>query len=47
MAPIEGDLGRTLVRENARIFKSENFALLGLRLARKYRPFENARIEPL
>lgn len=45
MAPIEGDPGRTLVKENARIFKSENFALLGLKLARKYRPFVNACVE--
>ena len=47
MADTEGDPGRTLVKENARIFKCENFALLGLKIARTYRPFANAKIEML
>lgn len=45
LAEGEGDPPRTLVEDNARIFPNMRKALLGLRDARKYRPFENAEIQ--
>ena len=45
LADIEGDPGRTLVEENAKVFPSQDVALKALEGARKYRPFENASID--
>ena len=45
LAAIEGDPGRTLVRDNAQPFKSMVAASRALTAARKYRPFVNASID--
>lgn len=42
---VQGDPGRTMVKESAQRFESMEAALLAIEAARKYRPFENAAIE--
>jgi len=44
IAPITGDPGRTIVQKHAQRFKTKSSAKAALTRARKYRPFENARI---
>ena len=41
---VEGDPGRTLVRENAQVFRGYSNGEKALIAAREYRPFENAEI---
>jgi len=45
LASGQGDPARTLKVENAKQYKRENLARYGLKLARKYRPFEKAKIK--
>lgn len=44
IAQTVGDPGRTLVKENARVYSRWQDAKCGLTWAQKYRPFENAKI---
>ena len=44
LADEEGDPGRTLAVENAKVFLSHPRARNGLIAAREFRPFENARV---
>ena len=44
LAPIEGDPGRTLVSENAKVFESHKKARIALLCAQKVRPFKIARV---
>jgi len=44
IADWEGDPGRTVVEENAKLFTSYSSAKKALEKARKYRMFENAEI---
>lgn len=45
ISEIEGDPGRTVVRKNAQVFRSEKDAEAALVKAREYRPFRCAIIE--
>ena len=45
LAPWQGDPGRTLNIKNAKQYKRKNMARHGLKMARKYRPFANAKIK--
>ena len=47
LAPRKGDPGRTLVIASARVFDSKRGAQIALGMARRFRPFANARIIPL
>jgi hypothetical protein len=47
IAPWNGDPGRTLKIENAKKFKRKNWAKHGLKMARQYRPFTKAKIQPI
>ena len=44
IAPWDGDPGRTIVKENAKKFKTKEQAELALEVCRTYRPFKNARV---
>jgi hypothetical protein len=46
-ANLVGDPGRTLVKSNAQLFKNTHSAKISLGLARKYKPFINAKIIPI
>jgi hypothetical protein len=47
MAPWPSDPGRTCKKENARKFDYYQVAVIALDIARKYRPFVNAKIVDL
>jgi hypothetical protein len=47
LAPWEGDPGRTLVMQNAKVWKRKTKAQKRLRKARELRPFDNARVIPV
>lgn len=44
---VQGDPGRTLVRDNARVYGRWQDARCALTWAQKYRPFRNAQIIPV
>jgi len=44
LANWEGDPARTLKADSAKKFKTEKAAKQAIKKARKYRPFENARV---
>lgn len=45
LASWRGDPGRTIVKENAQKYKTKHGATAALVIARKYRPFKNAKCE--
>lgn len=45
LASWSGDPGRTLIKENAKIYKTEKGARLALRHAQKYRLYANAKVK--
>jgi hypothetical protein len=46
LADWDGDPGRTVVKENARVFPTYETADMAIREAREYRPFKNAVVAP-
>lgn len=44
LAPWEGDPGRTLQRDSAKVFRSDVEARQALQAARRYRPFRRAQV---
>ena len=44
IAPWDGDPGRTIVKENAKKFKTEIQAKFALEVCRTYRSFKDARV---
>jgi len=46
LAPWTGDPGRTLVEDSAKTYATKRGAQIALGLARKYRPFKKAEVQP-
>ncbi len=44
LAPWEGDPGRTLVQNSAKVYESKSRATIELKYAQKMRPFVNAKV---